>query len=154
MPARLLPALALGCVIACAPEPARIPASDPDRPPSAAAVDPWQRARDRGIDFRAIGQEPGWFLEIDYQGSMKLVYDYGEREVAAAAPARSAEPGRWAFEVMTDSGRVAVVIEERSCSDVMSGQPFPTTVTVDVGGRRLEGCGRALDGRDDSSGSP
>ncbi|HEY6362032.1 MAG TPA: MliC family protein [Vicinamibacterales bacterium] len=27
--------------------------------------DPWQEARDRGVDFRAVGQEPGWHLEID-----------------------------------------------------------------------------------------
>src|SRR5688572_27332616 len=27
--------------------------------------DPWREARGRGIDFRAIGQEPGWYLEID-----------------------------------------------------------------------------------------
>jgi uncharacterized membrane protein len=135
MPARLLLALALGCSAACAPEPARMPAAAGDQPPSAATVDPWQHARDQGIDFRAIGQEPGWFLEIDYQGSIKLVYDYGERQVSAAAPARSAEPGRWTFEVMTDSGRVAVHAEERPCSDVMSGQPFPTTVTVDIGDR-------------------
>ena len=27
--------------------------------------EPWQEAADRGVDFRAVGQEPGWFLEID-----------------------------------------------------------------------------------------
>jgi putative lipoprotein len=148
MPSKPLLAVALGCSVACGSEPASMPAMTADQPPSSATVDPWQRARDRGIDFRAVGQEPGWYLEVDYQGSIRLVYDYGEREISAAAPPPSAEPGRPTLEVMTDSGRVAVLIEERPCHDVMSGQRLSATVTVDIGSRRLEGCGRALDGRD------
>src|SRR5688572_8216226 len=36
--------------------------------------DPWLEATGRGIDFRAVGQEPGWYLEIDSERSMHLVY--------------------------------------------------------------------------------
>jgi putative lipoprotein len=141
-----LVAIVLGCASACAQEPVSTPASRlEDRQPSP-PVDPWQRARERGIDFRALGQEPGWYLEVDYQGSLRLVYDYGEHEVSAPVPSPAAGSGTASLDVMTEAGRLVVRIDDRACSDVMSGQRFPQTVTVELAGRRLEGCGRALDG--------
>lgn len=51
---------------------------------------PWDDARRRGVEFRAIGQEPGWMLEIDAGKSMYLLADYGEKKVTTPAP----PPGR------------------------------------------------------------
>ncbi len=47
---------------------------------------PWNRARREGIDFRAIGQEPGWHLEIRETERIRFVYEYGDREIVAPAP--------------------------------------------------------------------
>ena len=41
------------------------------------------------------GQEPGWFLEIDKEKQIRLVYDYAEHEIvtpAAGARSRSERP--------------------------------------------------------------
>jgi uncharacterized membrane protein len=37
-----------------------------------------------------------------------------------------------------------VLIEGEPCTDSMSGESFRTTVTVTLGGKAYEGCGRAL----------
>jgi putative lipoprotein len=102
--------------------------------------DPWQEARDRGIEFRAVGQEPGWFLEIDQEREMRLLYDYAEREARAPAPAPVTTGGTTSYE----AGRLRVVSEERPCSDAMSGESFPRRVIVTIDGRELRGCGRSL----------
>ena len=106
--------------------------------------DPWQEARDRGIDFRAVGQEPGWYLEITDGKSIRLVYDYAEREAVTPAPAPVSRGGSTTYDVTTDAHRLRVVIEERSCTDAMSGEAFPRAVTVEIDGRSLRGCGRPL----------
>ena len=37
----------------------------------------WEDAKFRGADFRAVGNEPGWNLEISAGGSIVYVGDYG-----------------------------------------------------------------------------
>jgi uncharacterized membrane protein len=106
--------------------------------------DPFVEASRRGIDFRAVGQEPGWYLEIDNERSMHLVYDYAERTATTAVPAPVVRDEEVAYTAVTDAHRLAVVIEPRPCSDSMSGQRFPRTVTVTIDGRTLRGCGRSL----------
>ena len=106
--------------------------------------DPWEAAKERGIEFRALGQEPGWYLEIDDGTSMRLVYDYAEREAITPVPDPTVEGGTTTYDAKTEAHHLRVVIEERPCSDVMSGQRFPRTVTVSIDGRTLMGCGQEL----------
>jgi putative lipoprotein len=106
---------------------------------------PWQEARDRGIDFRAVGQEPGWFLEIDNGKSMRLVYDYAQREAITPVPDPVARRGSTTYDATTEAHRLRVIIEDTSCNDAMSGEAFPRTVTVEIDGRSLRGCGRPLE---------
>jgi len=42
----------------------------------------WHKAKLRGVSFRAIGQEPGWLLEITTGTEILLVIDYGETRTA------------------------------------------------------------------------
>jgi putative lipoprotein len=106
--------------------------------------DPWQEARDRGIDFRALGQEPGWFLEIDRERWMRLLYDYAEREATTPVPLPVTKDGTTTYDAVTEAHRLRVVIDDRPCSDVMSGETFDRAVTVTIDGRTLLGCGRQL----------
>jgi membrane-bound inhibitor of C-type lysozyme/uncharacterized membrane protein len=106
--------------------------------------DPWLDAAGRGIDFRAVGQEPGWYLEIDNERSIHLVYDYAERTATTPVPAPVVKGAEMSYTAVTDAHRLAVLIEPRLCSDTMSGQRFPRTVTVTIDGQMLRGCGRSL----------
>ena len=113
-----------------------------DRP-----AESFEAARLRGARFRALGQEPGWLLDI-YPGRslMRLVADYGELEVETpvSGPRIDTEAGTRTYEAVTDAQRLTVVIEDRACRDAMSGFAFPRTVRVILDGRTLEGCGRPL----------
>jgi uncharacterized membrane protein len=120
------------------PEPAEY-----DRPEARAI---WDDARERGVHFRAIGQEPGWLLEITEGQQIEFVGDYGEWRVVVPAPPPET-PGaddRTYYRVRTEAHTVDVVIEPIECYGTMSGEPFPSTVQVTVDGRSFEGCGRAL----------
>jgi uncharacterized membrane protein len=115
------------------------------RPQSCREVrDPWLEATGRGIDFRAVGQEPGWYLEIDDGRSMHLVYDYAERTATMPVPAPVVTGDEMSYATVTDAHRLVVLIQPGPCSDTMSGQRFPRTVTVTIDGHTLRGCGRSL----------
>jgi uncharacterized membrane protein len=111
------------------------------------AQNPWEAARLMGVTYRAIGQEPGWMLQIQRGKRILFVADYGENRVSAEpAPASQSLPdGGRRYDAQTGSGALSVLIENKACTDVMSGEPFPDTVTVTLNGRQYSGCGRSLE---------
>jgi putative lipoprotein len=110
--------------------------------------EPWQEAADRGVDFRAVGQEPGWFLEIDNGKQIRVVYDYAEHQLVAPAISPATKGNSVVYDMMVDSQRVLITIDEAPCNDAMSGEAFPRSVAVTIGTRTLRGCGREItDGR-------
>jgi putative lipoprotein len=106
--------------------------------------DPWDEALSRGIVLRAIGQEPGWTLEIDAD-TMHLMYDYAEQEASAPVPTPVRAGGVTTWEATADGQRLRAVAEEKRCEDAMSGESCPLSVTVEIDDRVLLGCGRRLD---------
>jgi putative lipoprotein len=116
--------------------------------------DPWKNAGSSGIDFRAVGQEPGWFVEIDDERLIHLVYDYAERELTTRAPSKTIESDRTIYTGQAGNQVVTVAIQEKRCADVMSGEPYPFTVTVTVDDRVLEGCGRLVTQGSGGKGGP
>ena len=113
------------------------------------ALAPWdgvffELARDR--DFRAIGQEPGWQLEIRMGSEMRLTYDYGKG--SAVTPAARAEldakTGTRTFHATAEANDLRVEVVPVRCEDTMSGKPFPATVTVTLNDRSFRGCGESL----------
>lgn len=146
----MLLALFAGAATACAPavhesQPAP-EAEEGARQPVEANATPWERARAHGYDFRAIGQEPGWFLEMDFDGMTHLATDYAQTHYRMPTP--SPHPYERAptttYAARLDDTRITVVISSVACEDVMSGERFPHTVTVYVGDEELSGCGRYL----------
>lgn len=113
-----------------------------------AVVDPtsvWERARRAGVDVRAVGQEPGWYVEITHGSGLFAVLDYGQDTLRLPAPRPEEGPGgERVYRVDTGEYDLAVVLEERECRDVMNGMLFPLTVTLRLDGRELRGCGRRL----------
>lgn len=106
--------------------------------------DVWHRAKLRGVAFRAIGQEPGWLLEITNGEEILLVTDYGQvtNSYPWVEPVTDQEVRRTQY--VLDSYGVTVEIRGERCSDVMSGEEFEVSVSIIMHDRRLEGCGRAL----------
>src|SRR5690606_31800828 len=104
---------------------------------------PWADAAARGVVFRAVGQEPGWYVEVVPDGELTAVLDYGERRVALPAPeVTPLTDGARGYQAERDGVVVQVVIEPLVCFDVMSGQVYPETVTLAHAGQRYSGCGK------------
>ncbi len=109
-------------------------------PPSAGAV-----AQDsRDVAFRAVGQEPGWILEITPERHMRFTYAYGEQEVYTPVPKPEETSGRTVYHAVTEAHDLRVMIENQVCTDVMSGEAYKAMVTVTLDGQTYHGCGRAI----------
>ena len=104
----------------------------------------WHQAKLRGVSFRAIGQEPGWLLEITTGTEIFLSTDYGQSKThyQYTDPEVDVENRRTLY--ITGDGDVEILIEERDCKDTMSGEQFSVTVTVTIMQKQLAGCGRTL----------
>lgn len=110
-----------------------------------AAMPSWETARAAGVDFRAVGQEPGWLMDVHTRGVIKLAWDYGEQygEFAVGAPTNPQEFAT-RYEANSNGRALVVTIRRAPCSDAMSGEAYPSTVEVVIDGRTLNGCGRSV----------
>jgi len=148
----VLIALALA---ACAPpQQTETPMAEPAAPSSTATTSPdaalatlptWETARAAGVDFRAVGQEPGWILDIYAQDRIVLIWDYGSNriELPRAEPTYPQE-GSARYDAQGDGHTLAVTVRRFPCQDGMSGEDYPATVEVIIDGRTLQGCGSSV----------
>lgn len=106
----------------------------------------WEDAKFRGVDFRAVGNEPGWYLEIIERERVVFVGDYGQERYAfiTAAPSIDQQERTTVYTVQNDKHELSVMIVGRRCSDTMSGEVFETSVTVILDDKKYRGCGKAL----------
>lgn len=121
----------------------RTPAT-PDLPVDGTDNPVWKQAAERGIAFRGLGQEPGWYVEVG-SGETPALHaelDYGERVVDVA---EAIADGTQGFHGATADGTEVVVrTREGPCFDGMSGHRFPVAVELTVGGQAYQGCGAYL----------
>ncbi len=113
------------------------------------ALAPWDGvffALERDHDWRGVGQEPGWQLEIRQGDEMRFTYDYGKGTAVtpAARADLDARTGTRSFRAASGTNDLRVEIVPVACSDAMSGRAFPATVTVTLNGRAFRGCGEPL----------
>ncbi len=106
----------------------------------------WEHAKLNGVDFRAIGNEPGWYLEIRNGDTILFVGDYGNSryEFAAPEPETNQQERRTIYRMKANGKSLTVIIEGRQCRDSMSGESFGATVSVTLDQKKYQGCGRAL----------
>jgi putative lipoprotein len=102
----------------------------------------WHAAKLRGVSFRAIGQEPSWLLEIIEGQEILLVTDYGKS--LKAYPYVQPEQNKTLRRSQFQLEGATVELEGKHCVDIMSGEAFETQVSITLGSRVLNGCGRAL----------
>ena len=104
----------------------------------------WHKAKIRGVAFRAIGQEPGWLLEITNGIEILLVLDYGQTSTSYPYVEPVVYQDERRTQYVIDEDELIVEIKGLPCQDVMSGEEFEVTVTIIMADRQLPGCGRAL----------
>ena len=141
---KIMTTLILLGVVACGSQQQEPVQEDPvAREQELAKNDVWHAAKLRGVAFRAIGQEPGWLLEIKNGEEILLVTDYDKNKefYPYVKPQEDKAARKTVFPV---DDRTSVLIEGKPCTDSMSGESFEVTVTVTQGEKTLQGCGRAL----------
>jgi uncharacterized membrane protein len=147
--------LVLAAALAACSQPAEEKIVAPEAPPAETAAPAnaenetmdaaWAAARAEGVDFRAVGQEPGWLLDIYRENQIKLMWDYGEHEATfPLAPPDTSQEDATRYAAQANGHTLEINIRRFPCSDAMSGQAYPSTVTVVIDGRSLEGCGRSV----------
>jgi uncharacterized membrane protein len=145
---RIIPiALALPFVLAaCATEEAAIPAAPATTSTApAAATTPWDEAKARGVDFRAVGGEPSWSAEVVEGQRITMAINNGATQVETPAPpAVTDAAGRRIYRGQTAAHQLTLLISETTCEDAKSGEAFPMAVTASLDGRVYQGCGRVL----------
>jgi len=106
----------------------------------------WEHAKLNGVDFRALGNEPGWYMEISNKQDILLVTDYGQRTYRFPSSTIKSEPDNRTtiYSASSNDNMIEVVIKGNPCRDSMSGEAFAATVSVVVNDKRYTGCGKAL----------
>jgi uncharacterized membrane protein len=121
------------------------PAPSSTEPSVLAQMPAWEAARVHGVDFRGVGQEPGWMVDVYTQDRIVLLLDYGESILTfpLTEPVYPQE-GVTRYQSQADGRALTLTIRRRPCQDAMSGEPFPASVEVLIDGRTLNGCGRTV----------
>lgn len=122
--------LALGC--------APVPAHDDAMGDSTAAV----ATLESDTTFRAHGEEPGWVVAVFGQDSISFLLDYGELVFTTPAQAPVSLGDTIAWRATHDTLAIELRAFRTLCTDAMRGDSFPARVTLTVGTRTLDGCGR------------
>jgi uncharacterized membrane protein/heat shock protein HslJ len=104
---------------------------------------PWADAARRGVTFRALGNEPAWYVEV-FADRLAVVTDLGTNRTELAHAGAAVEGGRTTYRGAADGRAATVVIDRRACADSMSGEGFEAVVTVTFENRTFTGCGRFL----------
>lgn len=106
---------------------------------------PWEDARRRGVEFRAVGNEPGWYLEVRGEKNLLFVDDYGGNRLLFEELDTSEAEDMLHYRAVQAGNSIHVIVNEAFCTDTMKGEAFPYTVLVELNGAQYFGCGRALD---------
>lgn len=103
-------------------------------------------ARERGVDYRGSGNEPGWLVEAGPGNHLVLVTNFGqERHAHDDATIRGGTKiNVLVYDVDKGDDSVKATFRRESCTDDMSGEKFDFVVVVEFRGQSLRGCGTAL----------
>jgi heat shock protein HslJ len=105
-----------------------------------------QDARARGIDFRAVGQDPAWVVEMKLGDHITAVLDNGATPLLLPTPkGESNAEGAQVYDTSTDTDHLVLTIRGKPCIDAKNGESHASTVDVTVDEKTLHGCGDWLD---------
>jgi uncharacterized membrane protein len=106
----------------------------------------WEHAKLNGVDFRAIGNEPGWVLTITEGNKIMFKSNYGQtiNNFITPPPVTDQTTRTTLYQASEKEHTIFVVLKGTPCSDTMSDEKFETTVSVTLDDKRFNGCGKAL----------
>lgn len=103
-------------------------------------------ARLRGVVYRALGNEPGWTLEVGPGGTLDWITNYGQerhRFDGAIEQVQGDAPGSRTYTAGDAGETIRVTIAATPCTDD-GDVAYDFTATIDFAGGRLRGCATKL----------
>lgn len=105
----------------------------------------WEDAKYRGADFVAMGNEPGWKLELSLTGDMFYIGSYGTESFRIETPKPThGKNGPLVFAAQNSEHSLWLSIDKKPCVDSMKGEQFDASVSLVVDDKPLTGCGMIL----------
>ncbi|HEX9208545.1 MAG TPA: hypothetical protein VF851_09925, partial [Steroidobacteraceae bacterium] len=104
-------------------------------------------ARVRGVIYRALGNEPGWTLEIGPQAQLDWITNYGTERVrfTESKVTVSADGLTRVYTAGQGENSITVTVRPERCVD--DGDiAYDYTAVVEFGGTTLRGCASRLSG--------
>lgn len=103
-----------------------------------------------GVDFYAVGNEPGWALDIFQQDmiSFKSMTEVAQLNTPKVEPTNADDNATLSYRAEVESGTIDIEIMSGPCTNLMSGERFPYTVEVRAKNGNMNeylnfrGCGR------------
>ncbi|MBC7937407.1 MAG: META domain-containing protein [Rhizobacter sp.] len=116
-----------------------------DEKKQATFVESMQQKQAEGIDLFARGSVPSsWTLEIDFDKIIRFrSLDGADYKSTAVNPVYTGN-NTATFTTRAGMGNMVITLLNDGCTDALSGDKFNKKVTVDVDGKRYEGCGQYL----------
>ncbi|MEC9491054.1 MAG: hypothetical protein UMU04_08880 [Halanaerobiales bacterium] len=113
---------------------------------AAAQVDPWEKAREEGIVFRAVGNEPDWMIELSQDKSIKFVNHDGELEIKVPVDDiwLGPEGEDRIYYVENEVIPFQLIIMKKQYRDNVSGEVFPYQVRLIFPEKSYTGGGKML----------
>jgi putative lipoprotein len=108
------------------------------------AATPWDVARLLGVDYRAVGSEPTWSIEMENGKYMRFAIE-GASAMHMPLPEPTGDAARRIYRTPGDIPVLEVMLEEKACREPTLPDPLPHTVTVTYQGIPYRGCGTAID---------
>jgi uncharacterized membrane protein len=109
------------------------------------------KKRALGIDFYAVGQEPGWALDMDSEKIYSFsTFDGIKMNTPPVAGTTSADGKITTYRAQVELGEINITVTREECMDSMSGEKSPCKVEVrikrgvDKDFKTYNGCGRFL----------
>ena len=119
-------------------------ATKQDAKTQAVLAETLQQKQLEGIDLIAKGAIPAsWTLEMDFDKIIRLRSldgaDYKSSPVNSVNNSNNTT-----FTTRAGAGNMVITLYKEGCTDALSGEKFNKKVTVEVDGKRYEGCGQYL----------
>jgi heat shock protein HslJ/uncharacterized membrane protein len=105
-----------------------------------------------GIDLYALGNEPSWSIDIDFEKFMrfKSLTELSELNTPPGKEIKAQDANLTRYGTQTEAGMLIATILKGPCTDSMSGEIFPWKVrvdakyTTDTDYKQFKGCGRYM----------
>jgi len=104
----------------------------------------FEKAKLSGVAFRAIGNEPGWILEMTLDKEVVLLTSLGTVRTNFTVVEKFSDGYSMEYKMKSTHNTLFVRIEKRACKDTMVDRTYESMVYINFDGVNMQGCGKAL----------